>query len=162
MKRTTTLTGLAAAALTLSLLTGVQPAWASTTVPARNAGGVATISAGINDEIIIEASGTAQYGFQGSAPCVGYPVTHPDGSRFLGTTNCGPKDDPNATLAGAPVGLLIARVGSGSWFAAGSATVFCMPSAGTVYVAYNDSYYPDNTGSYTVTASNHGTKNCIG
>lgn len=162
MKRITILTGLAGAALALSFMTAVQPAWASTTVPAKAANGVATISTGVNDLIIIEATGSAGYGFEGSPPCVGFPITHPDGSRFLGSTNCGPKDDPNATLAGAAVGLLIARIGSGPWFAAGSSTAFCAASAGTVIVAYNDSHYSDNTGSYSVTVSNHGPKNCTG
>lgn len=162
MKRMTILTGLVGAALTLSLITAIQPAWATTTVPARNANGVVTISAGVNDFIIIEATGKAGYGEEGSPPCVGKPLTDPDGNRYLNGTECGgPKDDPNATLSGAAIGLLIARVGSGPWFAAGSATAFCTSSAGNITVAYNDSYYPDNTGSYSVVVSNHGTKDCL-
>ena len=65
-------------------------------------------------------------------------------------------------MADAAVGLLIVRIGSGPWFATGSGTDFCADRAGTVTVAYNDSYYPDNTGSYSVSVSNHGTKSRIG
>jgi hypothetical protein len=103
VKPIASLTGLAVAALTLSLLT-VQPAWASTAVPAKDANGVATISVGVNVLVIIQATGTAHYGQEG----------------------------------------------------------FCTDSAGTVTVAYNDSYYPDNTGSYRVTVSVHGPKDCTG
>jgi hypothetical protein len=56
------------------------------------------------DKIVITGSGSAGYGYEGAQPCVGYPTTHPDGSRYLGSFNCSPKDDPNAIRPGAAIG----------------------------------------------------------
>ena len=126
----------------------------SVTVPADAQGGVDTgISALSGDRIVITGSGAAGYGYEGAQPCAGYPTTHPDGSRYLGSFNCGPKDDPNATLPGAAIGLLIARIGSGAWFAVGTGTSVTAGGSGDIYLAYNDTAYSDNTGSYSATVT---------
>lgn len=130
---------------------------ATVTVPADARAGIATVTVQAGDTLVFTGSGSARYGTEGSQPCVGDPFTHPDGSRFLGGINCGPKDDPNATLPGAAIGLLIARIGSGSWFAVGTGSTIARAAAsGEVYLAYNDSVYSDNTGSYSATIDDEG------
>ena len=126
-------------------------------VPADAEGGVNTgIYALKGDTIVITATGTAGYGYEGTPPCVGYPTTDPDGNRYLGNLNCGPKDDPDAALPGAAIGLLIARFGGGAWFAVGTGTTVTAHRNGYIYLAYNDTAYTDNTGSYSATITKHG------
>lgn len=143
----------AAASITV---TGAGPAAASytyqVTVPANAQGGVNTgILDNGTDLITVTASGSAGYGYEGTQPCVGYPTTHPDGSRYLGSVNCGPKNDPNAALPGAAIGLLIGKIGTTKWFSVGSGPTEPGCYQGWVFLAYNDSTYSDNTGSYTAT-----------
>jgi hypothetical protein len=127
---------------------------ATVSVPANASAGVSAMDVAAGASVTISASGSAGYGYQGgSGACVGYPTTHPDGSRYLGSTNCVPKDDPNATLSGGAVGQLIARIGDGAWFAVGAGDTFTASQSGAVTVAYNDSIYSDNTGSYAVTVT---------
>jgi hypothetical protein len=148
--------GAVAAALALTLAPAAH-ASSTVTVPASASGGVSTsVSVLSGDSITITASGSAGYGYEGAAPCAGYPATYPDGSRYLGSTNCGPKDDPNAALSGGAIGLLIARIGGGPWFAVGTSATFTASAYGTLVVAYNDSVYSDNTGSYSVTVTDNG------
>jgi PA-IL-like protein len=143
-------------------LASAGPAAATTTVtvPASTQGGVpAGVSVLNGDTIVFSASGSAGYGYEGAAPCAGYPATSPDGSRYLNGISCGPKPDPNATLSGAAIGLLIARIGgSGSWFAIGNGGTITTTGSGPLYLAYNDvpGLYGDNTGSYSVTVNDEG------
>jgi hypothetical protein len=131
---------------------------ASISVPADAQGGVnAGIYARKGDTIMITGSGSAGYGYEGTEGCVGNPITHPDGSRYLDSFNCGPKDDPDAVLSGAAIGQLIARIGDGAWFGVGSRTTVTAGGSGYIYLAYNDSAYSDNTGSYSATITNNGT-----
>jgi hypothetical protein len=52
---------------------------------------------------------------------------------------------------------LIAKIGSGSWFAVGSGgTIGKATASGELYLAYNDSVYSDNTGSYSATVNDKG------
>lgn len=130
----------------------------SVRVPADTPGGVNTgIYAVQGDTIVITGSGSAGYGLEGSQGCVGSPTTHPGGSRYLGSFNCGPKYDQNAVLSGAAIGLLIARIGGGTWFGVGTGTTFTAGSNGYIYLAYNDSIYSDNAGSYSATVTYSGT-----
>ena len=135
----------------------IPTAQAATTVsirvPAASSAGVASIAVAAGDGITVSASGSAQYGYEGAQPCVGVPTTYPDGTRYLGQLNCGPKDDPNAKLSGAAIGLLIARIGNGAWFGVGSRSAFTAGGTGILYFAYNDVSYQDNTGSYLVTVT---------
>jgi hypothetical protein len=108
------------------------------------------------DKIVITGSGSAGYGYEGTQGCVGSPTTHPNGSRYLGRFNCGPKDDPNAALSGAAIGQLIARIGDGAWFGVGTRTTVTPGASGYIYLAYNDSDYSDNTGSYSASITNNG------
>lgn len=143
-----------AAAVLSAMVIGVPAAHAggTTTVPASDSSGVATalfVNAG--DTVSVTATGSAGYGYEGRSGCVGYPTTHPDGSRYVGGKSCGPKTDPNAQLSGAAIGLLIGRVGSGPWFAVGASSDVKIRLDGTLTLAYNDvlGEYPDNTGSYS-------------
>jgi hypothetical protein len=124
-------------------------------VSAKASAGVPTtdVSSTTDVTFTISASGSAGYGYQGgTGPCAGYPTTQPDGSRYLGGTSCaGPKDDPNATLSGYPIGLLIGKVGNGAWFPVGASGGIPSGESGMLTLAYNDSVYSDNTGSYSVT-----------
>jgi hypothetical protein len=131
---------------------------ASVRVPADAQDGVNTgVYAIKGDTIAITGRGSAGYGYEGAQPCAGYPTTDPGGSRYLGSFNCGPKDDPNATLSGAAIGLLIARIGGEAWFGVGTGTTVTAGSSGYIYLAYNDSVNSDNTGAYTATITNNGT-----
>jgi hypothetical protein len=98
-----------------------------------------------------EVSTTATYGYEGTAGCVGYPLTHISGARYVNGIACSPlvKDDPNATFSGGPIGGLIVRIGSGPWLAACSGTAKATTS-GTLVLGYNDSLYGDNQGQYVV------------
>ena len=126
-------------------------------VPADTQGGVNTgIYAVQGDTIVITGRGSAGYGYEGSQGCVGSPTTHPGGSRYVGSFNCGPKDDQNAVLSGAAIGLLIARIGGGTWFGVGNGTTFIAGGNGYIHLAYNDSVYSDNTGSYSATVTYNG------
>ena len=152
--------GIGAVVLTLGLV--VTPAahadagGATVSVPATAAAGVSALTVSAGDRITLSASGSAGYGVEGAAPCAGTPTTHPDGSRFLGSTNCGPKDDPNATLSGQAIGLLIGKIGTGGWFAVGAYRTIKATADGTLTHAYNDSSYSDNSGSYSVTVTDNG------
>lgn len=153
---------LAVAAIGLGVVAIPAASAASTSmdvgVPAAAAQGVQTLSVLRGDVIDLTpliAAG-AYYGYEGAAGCVGYPFTYPDGSRYLGQTNCGPKYDPNATLSGQAIGLLIARIGSGPWFAVGGASSFTAGASGVLTLAYNDSYYPDNFGNYDLVVADVG------
>jgi hypothetical protein len=124
-------------------------------VPAKPLTGVASISVDTTGDAsyTITAAGSAGYGYQGgTGPCAGYPTTDPAGNRFLDGVSCGgPKDDPDATLSGYPIGLLIGKVGSGAWFPIGADGSIPNGETGTLTLAYNDSIATDNTGSYAVT-----------
>ncbi len=131
---------------------------ASVKVPADSQGGVNTgIYALKGDKIVITSRGSAGYGYEGTQGCVGSPTTHPGGSRYRGSFNCGPKDDPNAALSGAAIGLLIAKIGGGAWFGVGTGTTFTAGGSGYIYLAYNDSVYSDNTGSYSASITSSST-----
>jgi hypothetical protein len=147
--------GAAVAAIAFSLVVAhaAQASSVTVTIPANAASGVAAVSVTSGEQVTVSASGSAGYGYEGASPCVGYPTTHPDGSRYLGTYSCGPKLDPNAALSGQAIGLLIARIGSGPWFQVGASDSFTAPASGTLVLAYNDDIYSDNTGSYTATVT---------
>lgn len=131
---------------------------ASVTVPADSQDGVKTgIYARKGDKIVITGSGSAGYGYDGTEGCVGSPTTHPDGSRYLGSFRCSPKDDPEAVLSRAAIGQLVARIGGGPWFGVGSGTTITAGRSGYIYLAYNDSAYSDNTGSYSARVTSKGT-----
>jgi eukaryotic-like serine/threonine-protein kinase len=131
---------------------GSRSGTVTVTVPAKAQGGVFTgIRPTVGSTYRISGTGSARYGSDYGGPCFGNPVTHPDGSRHLGNQNCGPKQDPSATLPTAPIGALIWRIGNGPWQRAPAS--FTAATAGPLYVAYNDDpgQYGNNSGSYTAT-----------
>ena len=85
-------------------------------------------------------------------------MTYPDGTQYVNGQYQGANLHAGAVLKGAPVGMLIARVGSGPWLAVGSTQTIAAWDAGEVIVAYNDlpKDYGNNTGEYTVMVENHG------
>jgi len=102
------------------------------------------------ETVSITASGRAHYGFEGEATCVGTPVTDPNGVRYLNGTTCPPKIDPLAFLPSAPIGKLLAEVGSGPWFAVGTHFEFQPSTGGHLRLLYNDATWSDNSGAYKV------------
>ena len=59
--------------------------------------------------------------------------------------------DPAAIRAGAIVGTFIASPSRGDWFLIGYGGTFSVPTGGAnLFVAVNDSYSPDNHGSYSL------------
>jgi hypothetical protein len=118
------------------------------TVEANVEGGVPTgVTVRADDMFTINASGIAGYAGQTG------PMTLPDGSRFIGGKFAGAWYDPAATSKGVPIGMLIARVGSGPWLAVGSNQTLAPQLAGEVYLAYNDNpgQYANNVGEYFAT-----------
>ena len=105
---------------------------------------------------IIHASGLSGYGPErGSGRCDEGPTqTDPDGNRKVAGISCDKRSDPGASLGTAPLGSLIARIGSGDWFLVGRGVEVTARSSGELAFAVNDSYYGDNpTSSFKVTVS---------
>ncbi|MFI6588074.1 LecA/PA-IL family lectin [Embleya sp. NPDC050493] len=121
------------------------------TVPAKSEDGIksgVTVRAG--DIFTVSGSGRASYG-RGQ-------VTYPDGTRYSDGKLSGAYMQPQVVLSGAPVGMLIARIGSGPWLVVGSSQTMSAQEGGEVIVGYNDrpGMYGDNSGEYTVVVENHG------
>ena len=95
----------------------------------------------------VSASGIAVYGTE----CGG--LVAPDGMRFggAGVSCAGQKYDGAATAPSAPIGGLLARIGSGAWQYAGSGWQTTNHLGGSIFLLFNDSYNGDNSGSYSVT-----------
>lgn len=141
-----------AAVVSPSLQTYHFVVYANQDVPGRDTG-IAVVP---ETHITIMARGLASYGHEGAADCTGYPLTNPDGQRFLNGKRCSPKIDSNAVLPYAPIGELIANVGSSStpgWFAVGSRYSATFYTSGQLFLLYNDEQisYVNNSGSYDVT-----------
>ncbi|WP_405741480.1 LecA/PA-IL family lectin [Streptomyces sp. NBC_01525] len=119
-------------------------------VPAKIEGGVKSgVTVRRDDIFTVSGSGRAQYDQT--------RVTYPDGTRYIDDKFAG-AHVTQTVLPGAPVGALIARVGSGPWFAAGPSQTFSAQEDGEITVAYNDrpGMYGDNSGEYTASIENHG------
>lgn len=109
----------------------------------------------VNKAQSVGVSATGLANFNSGGPCDLNCVTNPNGIRQPGpvvaggdTVTCG----PGCLINGAPVGELVGRVGTtGNWFLIGSkGAVSYTGKVGELYVAYNDGYFPDNVGHYTV------------
>ena len=108
----------------------------------------------VGELLNVEATGSASYGFEGTCDC--FPTTFPDGSRFNGTIDLGPKPDPFAVLPSAPIGALIGEIGvSGPWFFVGESYSAPADRSGEFFLLYNDAVgtYSNNFGSYFATVS---------
>ena len=124
----------------------------SLTVPANVVAVDTGIDLGLGDLVFAPALGRATYGTEGAGPCAGTPSTDPAGIRYLNDIRCGdPKPDSSAPDPSSPIGALVARIGTGPWFAASSLAGRPVSSAGRLMLAYNDSDVSNNTGSYHVT-----------
>ncbi|WP_113699137.1 LecA/PA-IL family lectin [Nonomuraea lactucae] len=121
------------------------------TVPAKAEGGVKSGVTVQRDEVFtVSGSGRAAYN--------GGDVTFPDGTRYIEGKYSGAYMQPDVVLSGAPVGMLIARIGSGPWLVVGSSQTFRAQEDGEVIVAFNDrpGMYGDNSGEYVAMIENHG------
>ncbi|MEV6258951.1 LecA/PA-IL family lectin [Nocardia sp. NPDC051911] len=121
------------------------------TVPAKAEDGVKSgVTVSRDDVFTVSGSGRAAYGRDAT--------TYPDGTRYIDGKYAGAYMKAEGVVPGAPIGTLIVRVGSGPWFAAGSAQTFRALEDGEVIVAYNDwpGKYGDNSGEYVATVENHG------
>jgi hypothetical protein len=123
----------------------------------QSGGGVGTgIRVETGQRFIIHATGLSGYGAErGSGRCDEGPTqTNPDGKRKVAGTSCAKRSDPAASLGTAPLGSLIARIGSGDWFLVGRGVEVTARSSGELAFAVNDSYYGDNpTSSFKVTVA---------
>ncbi|MET9736414.1 LecA/PA-IL family lectin [Streptomyces sp. NPDC006458] len=120
------------------------------TVPAKTEGGVKSgVTVRRDDIFTVSGSGRAQYDQT--------RVTYPDGTRYIDDKFAG-AHVAQTVLPGVPVGTLIARIGSGPWFAVGHSQTFRAQEDGEITVAYNDrpGMYGDNSGEYTALIENHG------
>jgi hypothetical protein len=146
----------------LALAVGVaQPAGATPVFASQGPPGVDTGQYIYNGQALtVTASGLASYGYEGAYPCTGYPQTDPNGQRYLNGAACGAKYDPNAVYPGY-IGELLYGVQCGGpggyvsgWQPAGSyLNTTYYGCNGELVVLYNDSYYPDNFGTYDWTVS---------
>jgi hypothetical protein len=128
--------------------------FSTVTVPAKIADGVKSgVTVRRGEIFTVSGGGRASYG-NGTA-------TYPDGTRFVNGRFAGAYMQPDVVLGGAPAGMLIARIGTGPWLAAGSSQTFCAEQDGEVIVGYNDrpGMYGDNSGEYVATIENHGSPN---
>jgi hypothetical protein len=112
------------------------------------------VSAG--DQLSFSAIGTTTYGADVDPSCTGSPTVDASGQRSLGQTSCPPKYDTSAPVPDAPIGGVIARVGSGAWFSAAPGQPIQASDSGPLYLGYNDPLTSDNTGQYTVSVTTSG------
>jgi hypothetical protein len=59
----------------------------------------------------------------------------------------------DATMSNAPVGGLVARVGTGQAAFVGQSRTFRAPRSGRLYLGVNDNYFEDNSGQFNVTVN---------
>jgi hypothetical protein len=157
MKRTNTITAVFALAVALGSVQ-MAPASAGTTNLFLSAsqlppGAYTGVDIQAGQAVRVTASGQAGYGNDGGPGWSGYPDTNPDGDRYLNGQPLGRKFDPSAVLPSAPIGALLARIGSGPWFLVGSSASFTASAGGQLYLLYNDATwgYANNSGGYYVT-----------
>lgn len=124
------------------------------TVPAKEEGGVKSgVTVQANETFTISGTGRASY--IRNQPDL---VTYPDGTRYSNGQYAGAYMDAQSVVSGAAKGTLIARIGSGPWFAVGDSHTVWSEQEGEVIVAYNDrpGNYGDNMGEYVVMIHSHG------
>jgi hypothetical protein len=123
----------------------------------QSGGGVRTgIRVKTGQRFIIHATGLSGYGAErGSGRCDEGPTqTDPNGKRKVAGISCAKRSDPATSLGDAPLGSLIARIGSGDWFLVGRGVEVTARNSGELAFAVNDSYYGDNpTSSFKVTVA---------
>lgn len=103
--------------------------------------------------VVITATGLTYYGYQGGTECVGWPQIDPDGNRSLDGVPCSKTYNSLAVRPDLPIGTLIGRIGSGDWFAIGSSKSFTPTTSGRLFLLYNECYWVDDSGSYSVNIS---------
>jgi TIR domain len=132
------------------LMKELAPVSMTVTVPANENCVNVGMNVAAKERIRFSANGIATYGPEGE-PLNYTPTTNPDGDRFDLTGQRIPKKtDPGALLPSAPVGALVGKVNNKKFFI-GTSNQFLMPEAGALFLCYNDSYFPGNTGEYEVT-----------
>jgi hypothetical protein len=110
------------------------------TVPANQAWTDTGMTVGRGSRVQFAASGDIMISSTASSGPGGSPAVTVPASRY--------------PLRGAPVGALIGRIGTGAPFLIGVNTQpIQMPGTGRLMLGINDDRLPDNTGSYSVTAT---------
>lgn len=121
-------------------LEGKVPGWRPTTI---------VLYAG--DSLEVNASGEIYFVRPGS------DRTNPDGCRLLTADPCANKvlPDPHfeSLVPDVWLGSLVGRIGDGPGFLVGRTGVVVADRPGLFYLGYNDSYYADNEGDFSVTVS---------
>lgn len=121
--------------------------WACLTTPSLTLPGATQwLDTGVylnaGDGVSIRASGTI---YVNGADGPESPVGDPNCTQAGGPSFASQFPDPEATCYS-----LIGRIGSGAPFEVGSGTHLAGVSAGELYIEINDNYYPDNSGSWSV------------
>jgi serine/threonine protein kinase len=108
------------------------------------------------EHLSTRASGRASSGYQGTtttSDIAGPTTIAPDGTTTIYGEPAASKQDSTAECPSAPIGALIARIGTGQWFEVGASWSGVAQAAGELDLAFNDEPgdYTDNTGFYVVT-----------
>lgn len=109
------------------------------------------VSAG--SRVTITATGKAVGGVFTIDSCAGNSEFTPSGNRHLLDTgqSCSPLSyPPDAVLGAAPIGALLARVGTGGWFVVGGSRTVTVAAGGTIAFTFNETKRGDNSGAYSV------------
>lgn len=116
------------------------------TIPANSATPVDVGTVNSQFSITVTAQGQAMWAQDCGAAC----TTGPDGTTQLGGALTGVT---GALAPDLPIGTLIGRLGTdGPWFKIGAGgTIPAQMTSADLYLAYNDSYFADNSGGYTAT-----------
>lgn len=98
--------------------------------------------------IVVSARGKSFYALPPLSGCGAACSANPE--ETLGPS-VGLACNENRTLPGAPVGSLLYRVGThGRFHLVGASGEIRSPVSGPLFLAYNDDFFPDNGGTYTV------------
>lgn len=148
---------IAVSAVTSVIGTGGGTAAATTTTVTVNANDPSFIDSGVavtlKKSFSITATGSAKW-TQVS------PSTGPNGYQFAqsnGTHTCGydqyhPYEAPSFQAPGLNCWSLVGRIGTtGAIFFIGTSLKMAAPISGELYLAFNDDYYPNNSGDFVAT-----------
>jgi hypothetical protein len=133
---------------------GVARATATVTIEANDPSFTDTgVALTLNQSFSITATGKAKWTYTS-------PSTGPNGYRFPrsnGTHTCGydqyhPYEAPSYLAPGLACWSLVGRIGTtGAIFFVGTSLKMPAPYSGELYLAFNDDYYPNNSGDFVAT-----------
>jgi hypothetical protein len=148
------ITGVPVAAYVVETAGGAAAATTTVTINANNPSFTDTgIDLTLNESFSITATGSAEWTHTS-------PSTGPSGYRFSqsnGTRTCGydqyhPYEVPSFLAPGLNCWSLVGRIGTtGVIFPVGTSLKMPAPYSGELYLAFNDDYYPNNSGDFVAT-----------